>query len=188
METGAVVRPLGGAGGPTLPPVPGGLVYGAMDLADLAYWIDLPACLRCLRYSGGTDFCELCRETLTREALGVSQNAPPVDWQLTLLGEYQALLDDSHTARVYSVPSLGTIVIALEDNSGVRVCTTCPDLDTGRRYAECAHWLMHRIKEKRSLTLPTPPTEAPEFATCDLADLAFWLAQADPEPRTFPYP
>ncbi len=173
---------------PTLPPLPGGLVYGTMDLAALAYFIDLPACLRCLRYSEETDLCDLCWETLKREALDVSHNAPPVAWHITLHGEYHARFDDGHSARMYSAPDVGETYFALEVYRRELVSDTCPDLATGRRYAECGHWLLHRVDEKRSLTLPTTSLDALVFVTCDLAGLAFLLAQRDPATEGFPSP
>ena len=133
-------------------------------------------------------FVQTLLETLTQEALDVSRDAPSVDWQRTALGEYQVILDDCHTARIFSNASLGITSIVVEDNAELRVRATCPDLDTGRRHAECAHWLMHRIAEKRALTLSTAPADVLESVTCDLAHLTYWLEQADPETRTFPHP
>ena len=173
---------------PSLPARPGGFFDGTMDLAELAYWLSLTACLRCQRYSGGLAFCEPCFDTMKWAALDVSQHAPHVDWQMTLLGEYHARFDDGHWARVYFAPVVDEPYFALEvwQEELVWVWDTCPDLATGRRYAECGHWLLHRVKEKRGLTPPTTTADALAFVTCDLAGLAFWLEQQDPETKGFP--
>ena len=96
-----------------------------------------------------------------------------------LQGEYFAVFDDGHTASVYSVPAVGDTRFGLHVHGGELVSDTCPDLETGRRYAECAHWLLHRAQEIRGLPLPTTLAEALKFVPCDLADLAFLLRQAE---------
>ena len=63
-------------------------------------------------------------------ALDVSQHAPHVDWQMTLLGEYHARFDDGHWARVYFAPVVDEPYFALEvwQEELVWVWDTCPDL------------------------------------------------------------
>ena len=182
-QLSAFLEELGEA--PTLPAQPGGLLHGTMDLAALAYWINLPACMRCRRYSGGPHLCEPCLDTMKRKALDISQEAPPVLWHMTVHCEYHARFDDGHWARVHFVPAVGEPHFAFEVGRGelVSVWDTCPDLATGRRYAECGHWLLQRIQEKRGLTPATTPSDALAYITCDLAGMAFWLEQQGPDTK-----
>ena len=173
---------------PTLPAQPGRLRHGAMDLALLAYWLSLPACLRCQRYSGGAHLCDPCFDAMKRKALDISQEAPPILWRMTVHGNYRGRFDDGHWARVQP-PTVGEPCFFFKVGRGelVSVLDACPDLATGRRYAECGHWLLQRVHAKRGLKHPTTPSDALAYITCDLAGMAFWLEQQGPDTE-IPYP
>ena len=175
----------------------------AQDLYKLeqyGYRLDQPSpCRLCGRPKNISAYCARCTEAMAAVAIATAQDAPAADWRETERGTYWTRFDDGQLARVSAQDGLLPFHFSILDETGETVVRD-DALDAGRarRYAECAHLLLHWMQAAIAATVegrgksstlarlsalleklgdPTLPLRPGEsaYGPMDLAELAYWI-------------